>query len=407
MFATPVKSRPPQEEGTQQQLGDVSPLFSPFPPDIALGVTLDITPSKHAALMDLTPYRLHKYPSTTPRGRNPPGGTEAQYRAALQELQPYTLTQRGAREADPAYPRLLQQPATLAGRARVLRYVFDGARKNHVLHALLEQANKASDIDRLDKAPLEQHLTQGDKLRSAARHVSNYVVMLPVHPPPGSSVLEPSTLTDTALCCLLAKSMVGHLVVLEYTTGTDHLDNVLFAIGVVADRAYVNAVDLDERLRVYEDDPLTGTPDMQPLLLPVHVLGCVAATPLGPLTWRTAFVVAGGGCGDGGDAVRFMNEITEAGVQLRLPTEMTAFLPPAGTWAAHQDAELCTHRWQAVETLALHTGGEAARVVAHMAHAPGHALQMAPTARARASRASLPAVLGAAITRARQRRFRN
>lgn len=332
----------------------------------------------------------------------PPPFCPAAYLASLRELGPYSLATRCLLEDTvPDCPRLMRQSGLLAAGARVLRYTFDGTQKNIMLHALLEQAGKAGHAGRLDRAPCDEHLTTGEKARAALRHVKNYVVLLPLRLPRGTTHAD---LTDTSKCAMLTAGLTGHLVVIEYACTTDPSDNVLFATGVTTDRAYVNGSgrDHDLRLRVFDDDPLAGD-DKQPLLLPVHVLDCFDTV----VTWNDVIdaTVAVDPGADTGVLKRAYSLLSAAAsLEARLSPELKVFLAGSGGGA---DAWLTESRWRGLCHVATVLGGETLRIVTHMATSSLSPALTCATARVAASKkVSVGAVLGAAIQQARQKRFR-
>jgi hypothetical protein len=289
----------------------------------------------------------------------------------------------------------MQMPATLAANASVYRYTFDGSSRNVMLYALLEQANKAKHTSRLDKEPRVGHLSLGEKARMANMHVKNYVVLLPVTLP--ATVVDcPASVVDTAKCAMLTQAIVGNLVLIDYQDGDDC---VLFATGVIADRAYVNNGDGDTRVTVYGDDPDKGE-DKQPLVLPVHILDVFQSF----VTWRDIITAT---CkydmGDWASVVcACLLDPALPDLQRKLSPELTVFTAGGATPALDADVMWC--RVQAVAYIAgMLFGGETKRVVDHLAHSPTETLVMCPTMRCWASDASLQTVLTAAAAAARKR----
>ena len=188
------------------------------------------------------------------------------------DLAAYSVDARIALEARrlaavPGGPLMLR-PGVLRPHAKVWIYTFPpDIKKTHILRGLLEQANKAAAGNSLNKNHAEE-LTQGARASLFNSHVKDYVVLLPLHPPPGVGM--GAGLFDPRQSTCFLHGMIGQLVVMCYS---DHSDNrIAYAVGVTVDRAYVNSRDLSVRVRFAEDDPAMGD-DKAPLLLPVRVVG--------------------------------------------------------------------------------------------------------------------------------------
>lgn len=207
------------------------------------------------------------------------------------KLSDYSLDARIAVEdADPgAAPGglLMLRPGVLRPTPQVWRYTFPGGiKKTHILLGLLEQANKGAMTPTLAHMlrDVDEELSQGKKAVLFDKHVKDYVVLLPIHPPTGVPMGD--ELFDRSMC--FSFGMIGQLVVMCYvpSSGPHAGRSVAYAMGVTVDRAYVNSQDLEMRVRFEEDAPEDAHGnDKAPLLLPVRVLGLVR-TPNGAVsTW--------------------------------------------------------------------------------------------------------------------------
>jgi hypothetical protein len=323
-----------------------------------------------------------------------------QYATKLAPLAPRTLQHRAAYESSRTDDLLMLRPGTLRRRAMVLRYTFPATvRKNAALQALLEQANKAvgSVLTSARADPLAE-LTCGRKLALFNSHVCGYVVLLPISAPHGVEYHGTDDMLDATRCRCFTGTLIGHLVLLDYVSdsGPSKGAHVLYAWGVVVDRAYANDLDLATRVRFAEDDPASADPtcagvDRNQMVLPVRILG-LAGKPDVVTTWD-ALCDCDSEHADTRDAaarVEFvygMPQDDQAAVetQARLPPELHVFVPhmhAATTTGAA--SSLYSRRAAAIAGLAASSGGLPERIVNHMCSQDHSALHLPPTARANA-----------------------
>lgn len=331
-------------------------------------------------------------------------------------------------------PAAFCQPASLPSRPLAAHLPFDAVcvQKNELLYSFIEQAGKAkgSEVSMLRTAPAADELVCGAKLRVFDRHAKGYVVLLPVSPPPNIDYSDTAAMLDVSRSWCFTDQMSGHLVMLQYKSATSG-QLVMFAWGVVADRAYANCLDLDTRVRVLEDNPLGNDVfpvDHNKMLLPVHLLGTVGTTNGVAQTWEQAFDTQcslhatkyGGGLPveqllenfASGGAARW--DLGTAATQALLPRELKVCVPSMEAAlkmpTASTDWDDCLYAYRAMAIVAAGegSGADVKAVLDHLLNKPEETLLLPPTKRAagKPKAARLGHVLTTAAAQARRERFR-
>lgn len=320
-------------------------------------------------------------------------------------------------------------------------------RKNELLYSFVEQAGKAKgdEISLIRKAQNSDELVYGNKLQAFNRHAKDYVVLLPITPPPGIDFADTDSMLDTSKCSCFNGVMPGHMVVLTYPTATagktaagkTAARTVMYAWGVVADRAYANDLDPGTRLRVLEDSPLDpdtldrdhNIVDHNKMLLPVHLLGVVGdGTEV--LTWEDSFmelcdttpaITASAGFVPPASLFdAFISGIpahdqATIDMQAKLPQEVRVFVPSleaAINHSGHGDWDTCLYTYRAlalIKACQKSANKQVQALLDCMVNTPGEAHQLPPTARSRGKVkfARLAQVLSTAASQAKTQRFRN
>jgi hypothetical protein len=306
------------------------------------------------------------------------------------------------------------------------------AQKNELLYSFLEQANKAKggDVNMLRRAPASDELMCGAKLEVFNRHAKGYVVLLPVSPPAGIDYCDTAAVLDVTRSWCFTHKMEGNLVVIDYKSPASG-KTVLFAWGVVADRAYANTLDLATRVRVLEDNPLGS--DLYPvdhnkMLLPVQLLGTVGSGIGSVQTWEGAFeslciehaTTHGGGVPVEQLRANFTNGSARwdrgtAAVNSVLPRELRVCVPSmeaalkAPTASTDWDDCLYTYRAMAVVAAGQASSVDVQAVLTHMLNQGEESLELPKPQRAagKPNMALLGKVLKESAKQASRERFRS
>lgn len=365
---------------------------------------------------------------------SPPKSSRVDLTVAMAKYEGYTLDDRvkfenNVSDKNKGKSLLMVKSATLKSHAHTLVYTFGGKRKNDIMFGLLEQMNKCKGchVEKLRNADVTADLTTGIKAEILKTHVQNGVVLLPLSAPRGLLFTDADSMMDPKLSKCFTAALPGNLVILDYesTSGKTKGQRVILGWGVVSDRPYVNSLDPEVRVRMYEDDPTQGSDNLNQMVLPVHVAGIVEGCTWDDLFERVMEPFVQGYAGIDQEALKVLFrhglpslDHAAADLQRCLPEELQLFVPSqridnlanipvTHDWASAWEANMYLYRSAALYQLATFVGGaDLYSILVHMHSSPDLVVALPPSLRCcvkRPAHARIGHILKEAAKQATQR----